>query len=323
MKSTDYVNLVSQIGPLIISIGSIFIFSLYTRNKERAEGQSMFLGELRTQTDIVHASLDLINQEETREIINCLKLKGTSALTEKQKSDLVAIILKVDNTIQLVGKQTIEQETWIKFFKKGIWGRKRENEDLHRRLDISGGLSTQIGILAKFVVDVGKHISKTDDLYEEIGTVHLNEIYMELLGEELFTSEVVNKMNDTNANDKTFILLMVALNGKKTNAKWSEQSLGNWKISSKNKDKIDYILGIDTKTRNIVSIVAPSSSEVLEDGRVKFKVKQTLYNNEEKILEKNSNLQLNEAANWNARNPVKYLKFSEEDFKRMLNKVKS
>lgn len=104
-------------------------------------------------------------------------------------------------------------------------------------------------------------------------------------------------------------IIMVALNKNLSNKNWSDQSLGDWIISQSKMKSIKYIVGIDVKTRQLVSLVKVKEPRIVNNStRVRFEMDGEPIIEERKDDDDDSIRQLEEALLWNPQNPIKYLK---------------
>lgn len=169
-----------------------------------------------------------------------------------------------------------------------------------------------LSVLIEFSNMVIKKVEKYTDLKRKVeftrpGLCRAANVVKEYYDNILSFDEICEKFNLEFELGKT--ALMVGIHGEKVphNSNYTEQTLGPWLISEGKMDVIKYLIGIDLKSRIIVSIVQVNNPRKVIDeqgnNKVCFSKDKILFNwtDGKKII------RLNESILWNARNPIKYL----------------
>ncbi|WP_347284479.1 hypothetical protein [Lactobacillus taiwanensis] len=301
--SPESISAIADVLGVLVSIISavvaIVYFYKYTKNIERINGKKLFIEEYRTQSDDINSVVREINSHEISNLLEKID-KHSSTLTNSEESVLKSLSIKASNTLELVDNQLISVDEWKNFFP-----------------DISGEDETKLNISTNLKVqqiEVRTFLQKIKDYVKATKTTILSQVNFDILdNDELDLEYISNESNKTQNLEKidqegTYNVLMVALRRKNGNKSWLQQSLGNWKISEKRMNEINYIIGINVETRNIVSLAKVNNPEVVDDGkskRIRFKMDKS--DAVEQPYDHEETLSLPEATYWNARNPVRYL----------------
>lgn len=308
-------DVIGVLVSIISAVVAIVYFYKYTKNIERINGRKLFLEEYRTQSDDINSVVSEINSHEISVLLEKID-KHSSTLTNYEESVLKALSIKASNVLELVDNQLIDVDEWKIFF-PNISG---EDET---KLNISTNLKVQ-------QFEVRTFLQKIKNYVEATNSVILSQVNFDILDNDELALEYISsgESNTAQALEKvdqgnTYNVLMVALRKKSENKSWLQQSLGNWKISEKRMGKIEYIIGIDVETRNVVSLTSVTNPKVIdneESKRIRFEIDRSGIVVEQPY-DHEKTLKLPEATYWNARNPVRYLKLTSSKINLLENQI--
>lgn len=315
---SEWISVITNVITAVIGGIVVVKYNRHTKKTEdteinvlNLEGKQAFLEEYRAQSAIVVEVMRSIS--DISDIVKKLHNSGKENLNVHEERTLRDVVINADSVIQLVRMQLIPIDEWLKFFPE------KKHDDLRGRLDISENLGEHLRILYDFVARAEEYAENTkSNNLKSIRNVTNSGTYDYFKDDDL--RPVLEYKNEN--SDELVTVLMVALRrDEKLWNSWLKQSLGNWRISSKRKHEIQYIVGINVETRNLVSIAKVTFSSDVED-RVRFeKVEESgLEQSYERKDEKELKI-IDEAIYWNARNPVKYIYRTEkeiEDLKKHL-----
>lgn len=198
-----------------------------------------------------------------------------------------------DNVLGKLSKITMDISSISKA--TGAWNTSEASKMLAENLDV-----TSIGRVAETLRNM--------NFTEKLAAINNNESYTRVLN----LGEVV-ELSKTDSNFKERIILesskkvlLVSLNPNLSQKEWDDQSLGDWVISQNKKDSIQYIFGVNSYTKKLVSIVEVASPLLMANNRIRFdKIKVIYLFSKSEVAE--PPYLLKEAQDWNNQNPIKYL----------------
>lgn len=299
----------SVIVTIVIAYITMRLYNEHTKKNEELERKNMkievhrmLLEELRDQSNLVHENITLINSKNIVNLLDRLKKKDPGSILKETIAELHTIVLKVDHILALVENPIT----------KANWGDMIEFENgQDYQWEPKQNLYQQIELLKQFMVKLEKLLS-ANSLDKDEDWVEIFKLVKEYKEE----SKSDNVNSESNNKKKDYLTVMVGLRGSRSDDGWAKQSLGNWKIADKKRKYIKYIVGIDVDTRNLVSMVKVKGSEKIGD-RVRFEPEDS--KEQGKDIEKK--IEVNEAVNWNPRNPVRYITREEEQIKEMFDQL--
>ena len=300
----------------ITAVSAIIVlvkFNTHTKKTENVEMQHLYIDQLRNITNEAHELLNKIQETKILDIMSLLEEKKYEEIFFDDIKKLRILIIECDNSVKSIKDPTFKASDYFD-----------TDEDTINKIDPKTALSEQESMLSDFIAsssslifEYGDHLNKDNNEAEEV-IASINALRGYLLTEEndSESSTAIDSELANNSSDPKIMILMVAMRETLDDKSWSEQSLGDWRMSKTKASEIPYILGINVETRNVVSLTRVDNPKFIRNNDKPYYRFET--DSSEQVYQQIKGKQelpikLDEATHWNPRNPIRYIYRTEQE----------